>query len=97
MMWQLRDQHPTTDFQGYNLGNLLSGFIRTANWAEKCFGVTLFAGDHKPDVTCLSKYGFCAIKVPGFQARHILPKQELIDVYCNKYLPNKNKIEFPIP
>ena len=97
MVWQLRDQHPTTDCQGYSLDNLLSGFIRTANWAEKYLETKLLAGDHKPDVTSLSKYGFRAIKVPGFQARPILPKQDLVDAYCNKYLPNINKIEFPIP
>ena len=56
--WQLRDQHPATDFQGYNLGNILSGFIRTANWAEKSLDLKLFASDHDPDVTSLSKYGF---------------------------------------
>lgn len=97
VIWRLRDQNPTMDFQGFNLGSLLSGFIRTANWSEKTLGIKLFAGEHKPDVTSLSKYGYRAFKAPGFRARPILPKQELVDIFCNKHLPNKVKIEFPIP
>jgi len=95
--WQLRDQFPTSDFQGYNLGSLLSGFIRTVNWAEKSLNTKLFAGNHKPDLACLSKFGFRALKVPGFRARPIVPKQDLVDAYCNKHLPNKCKVETPIP
>ena len=95
--WQLRDQLPTSESQGYNLGSLLSGFIRTANWADENLEINLFAGNHQPDLTCLSKYGFRALKVPGFRARPILPKQDLVDSYCNKHLPNKCKVKTLIP
>ena len=95
--WQLRKQFPTSDSQGYNLGSLLSGFIRTAHWADENLEIKLFAGNHQPDLTCLRKYFFRALKVPGFRARPILPKQDLVDSFCNKHLPNKCKVKTPIP
>lgn len=45
--WQLRDQLSITDFEGYNLGSILSGFIRKGKWAEKSLGLKMFEGDHK--------------------------------------------------
>lgn len=50
MTWQLREQFPTSDSQGYNLGSLLSGFIRTAHWADENLEIKLFAGNHQPDL-----------------------------------------------
>lgn len=95
--WQLRDQFPTSDYQRYDLGSLLSGFKGTVIWAERYLEIKIFPGNHKPDLACLSRYGFRALKVPGFRARPKLPKQDLVDAYCNKHLPNKSKIESPIP
>jgi len=43
----LRDQLSITDFEGYNLGSILSGFIRKGKWAEKSLGLKMFEGDHK--------------------------------------------------
>lgn len=97
MVWLLKDQNPLRDFQGKNIGDLLSGFVRCVNWAEKHLNVRIFPGDHKPDTTALSKYGYKGYKAAGFRSRARLPQQESIDNYCNRYLTNRKAFDSPIP
>ena len=56
-IWVLKDLEPLRDFQGKHVGDLLSGFVRCINWAEKHLNIPIFPGEHKPDITSLSKYG----------------------------------------
>ena len=97
MVWLLKDQNPLRDFQGKNIGDLLSGFVRCINWAEKHLNVRIFPGEHKPDTTALSKYGYKGYKAAGFRSRARLPHQEAIDIYCNRFFTNRKAFDSPIP
>ena len=97
MVWLLKDQNPLLDFQGKHLGDLLSGFVRCINWAEKHLGASIFPGDHKPDTTSLHKYGYKGLKAAGFKARPVLPQQDRVDQYCNRFFTNRRAIDSPIP
>ena len=44
MVWLLKDENPLRDFRGKHLGDLLSGFIRGINWAEKKLSIRIFPG-----------------------------------------------------
>ena len=98
MVWLLKDQNPLRDFQGKHLGDILSGFIRCINWTEKQhLNAQIFPGEHKPDCTSLSRYGYKGLKVAGFKARPVLAKQHEVDQYCNKYFANRKVLDSPIP
>ena len=96
-IWILKDQEPLRDFQGKHVGDLLSGFVRCINWAEKHLNIPIFPGEHKPDITSLSKYGYKGLKVAGFKSRAVLPQQDEVDNYCNKFLNLRKALDSPIP
>ena len=94
--WVLKDLHPTMDFQGFHCADLLSGFTRCVNWTKKHLQVSLFPDLPKPDVVSLTRYGFKG-KTAGIRARALLPKQDMVDEYCNIHMCGKTCFRLPIP
>ena len=94
--WVLRDLHPKMDFQGFHCADLLSGFTRCVNWTKKHLQISLFPDLPKPDVVSLTRYGFKG-KTAGIRARALLPKQDLIDDYCNMHMCGKTHFRLPVP
>ena len=95
-LWLLRDQHPGRDFQGYTCQDLLTAFIRTANWGHKHLGVSIFPNDIQPQVNSLHIFNYKGF-TSGIRHRAKLNHAAQIDNICRNHLPYRTDLRIPIP
>ena len=95
-LWLLRDQHPGRDFQGYNCQDLLTAFIRTANWGYKHLGVSIFPNDIQPQVNSLHIFSYKGF-TSGIRHRAKLNHAAQIDNICRNNLHYRTDLRIPIP